>query len=161
MKAVVLPRSFFEEMEAHARETYPDECCGFLFGEARISPAETERTILALERARNEFDGERRRRFLIPPEELREVERRAEVTGRAVVGFYHSHPDHPAKPSLFDQEHAWPWYSYIVLSVTASATPAVGAFELDPEAGEFREVRLTVRKGRAPSVAMVEGLPRT
>ena len=137
MKEVVVSDAFLQEMKAHARESYPDECCGFLIGVAPETEGERRRTISALERARNEFDGERRRRFLILPEELRDIERRMEQSGRAIVGFYHSHPDHPARPSEFDRDHAWPWYSYLVLGVTARGEGPVGAFELDPESGEF------------------------
>jgi len=133
-------RPLLVEMEAHARETYPDECCGFLLGPLP-SPAEDDfRPVDELVRAQNDFDGERRRRFLIRPEELRDLERRTEREGRAVVGFYHSHPDHPARPSLFDQEHAWPWYAYIVLSVNGGEAAGLGAFELDPESATFHEI---------------------
>ena len=144
MKAVHLPAPLLGEIRAHGRATYPDECCGFLIGASEESGTSSERPILGLERAGNEFEGERRRRFLIRPEELRLLERRLDNTGRAVVGFYHSHPDHPARPSQFDQEHAWPWYTYLVLTVTAEETPAVGAFELDPDSATFREVPLTI-----------------
>lgn len=155
MRAVRLPAALLAEMRAHGRAAYPEECCGFLIGAAPEREAEGERTIEALERAGNQFDGERRRRFLIRPEELRELEHRLEGTGRAVVGFYHSHPDHPARPSQFDQEHAWPWYSYVVVAVTASDTPAVAAFELEPESATFREVpfSLTEERSARPSVA--------
>lgn len=154
MRAVTLPAALFAEMKAHGRETYPDECCGFLIGAASEPEGDGGRTIAALERARNTFDGERRRRFLIRPEELRDAERRLEGTGRAVVGFYHSHPDHPARPSQFDQDHAWPWYSYVVMAVTPTEAPAVGAFELDPDSSTFREVRLHIveESPRLPSV---------
>jgi len=157
MRPVSLPSSLLAQMRAHARETYPDEACGFLIG---VGPDPTEpeaRRILSVERAENTFDGERRRRFLIRPEELRDVERRAESTGRPVVGFYHSHPDHPARPSQFDQDHAWPWYTYVVLSVTASASSAVGAFELDADAAVFREVELRVEPESLSAPSVVEG----
>ncbi len=150
MRNVTLPSSVLEEIRAHGREAYPDECCGFLIGGASGSETEGKRAVVALERARNDFDGERGRRFLIRPEEVRDIERRAESQGRSVVGFYHSHPDHPARPSLFDQEHAWPWYTYIVLSVTRTDTPSVGAFELDPEASTFRPVELLVGGTESP-----------
>ncbi|MGP8075533.1 MAG: Mov34/MPN/PAD-1 family protein [Thermoplasmata archaeon] len=146
MRAVVLPSDLLSEMKAHSREAYPDECCGFLIASDRS--VEEVRKIDALERARNEFEGERRRRFLIRPEELRDLERCVQGSGRSVVGFYHSHPDHPVRPSEFDREHAWPWYTYLVLSVTAHDVPAVGAFELDPDSSLFREVSLTA----APSM---------
>lgn len=144
MKEVAVSDAFLQEMKAHARESYPDECCGFLIGVAPETEGERRRTISALERARNEFDGERRRRFLILPEELRDIERRMEQSGRAIVGFYHSHPDHPARPSLYDQDHAWPWYSYLVLSVTATGVPSVAAFELDADTSTFHETPLVV-----------------
>ncbi len=145
MRAVTVPTALLAEMRAHARTTYPDECCGFLLADERIPADTAPRFVVAVERAANEYDGERRRRFEIRPNELREAERRATDAGRAIVGFYHSHPDHPARPSQFDQDHAWPWYTYIVLSVTATETPAVGAFELDPDSAAFREIALRER----------------
>jgi len=160
VKAVRLPAALLSEMSSHGRAAYPEECCGFLIGAAPDRDTDEERTILALERAGNEFDGERRRRFLIRPEELRTLERRLEGTGRAVVGFYHSHPDHPARPSQFDQDHAWPWYSYLVMAVTASDTPAVGAFELEPESSTFQEVRLTVADEGPTGASVTRGLGR-
>lgn len=149
MRPVRLPVSLLAEMRAHSRATYPEECCGFLIGSANEPTTSRERAILALERVGNEFSGERNRRFLIRPEEVRSAERRLERTDRAVIGFYHSHPDHPARPSQYDQDHAWPWYTYLVLSVTASDTPDVGAFELDPDSATFREVRLSLTETAA------------
>jgi len=152
MRSVRLPAALLTEMRAHGRATYPEECCGFLIGPAEEGATADERNIVALEPADNRFSGERVRRFLIPPEQVRTLERRLESTEQAVVGFYHSHPDHPARPSQFDQQHAWPWYTYLVVSVTASATPAVGAFELDPDSETFCEVRLSIT-GAEPTVA--------
>jgi proteasome lid subunit RPN8/RPN11 len=140
MTPVRWPAAVVDEMRRHARATYPDECCGFLLGPPTGDGAKGSRDVIAVVPAANEFGGERRRRFLIRPEELRAAEARAEARGLAVRGFYHSHPDNPATPSQFDQEHAWPWYLYVVLSVTATDVPAVGAFELDPEATAFRAV---------------------
>ncbi len=140
MTAVRIPATLVQEMQAHARATYPDECCGFLLAHDPPAAAPAPRTIDSVVPAANEYDGERRRRFVIRPGELREMERRATEEGRSVVGFYHSHPDHPARPSTFDQEHAWPWYTYIVVSVTAREVPAWGAFELDPETALFAAV---------------------
>lgn len=157
MRDVVVPVALLEAMKDHARETYPDECCGFLIGPESDPPDNGARAVQALERARNEFNGERRRRFLILPSELRDTELRWERSGLGVVGFYHSHPDHPARPSQFDQEHAWPWYSYVVLSVTRNDVPAAGAFELDPDSSTFREVRLDVIAKSGPADPVVRG----
>ncbi len=152
MRAVVVPEALLREMRAHARETYPDECCGFLVAEPDPTDEGAARTVVEVHRASNDFEGERRRRFVIRPEELRDAERSVEPTGRVIGGFYHSHPDHPARPSSFDQEHAWPWYTYLVLSTTAQDVPAVGAFELDGESGTFREVPLRTSLGDGTDV---------
>lgn len=141
MKEVELSEAHVEAMRAHAREAYPEECCGFLIVRAN-EPEIGPRKVVSVERARNESEGERRRRFVIPPEELREVEGRLDGTDLMVGGFYHSHPDHPALPSEFDRDHAWPWYSYLILSVTGATEGPLGAFELDPDAGTFGAARL-------------------
>jgi len=157
VKTVVLPAALLAEMQAHGRETYPEECCGCLIGPSPGRDDDGERRITSIERAGNDFEGERRRRFIIRPESLRGLERRLEGTGQAVVGFYHSHPDHPARPSQFDQDHAWPWYAYLVIAVTASDTPAVGAFELDPDSATFREVALSVTEARRIGALVTRG----
>ena len=140
MRPVALAAPLIDAMGQHARATYPDECCGFLIAETDPPDPSGVRRVVEVERATNEFDGERRRRFVIRPLDLLEAERRREGTERIVAGFYHSHPDHPARPSLFDQEHALPWYTYVVLAVTREAVPAYGAFELDDASRTFREV---------------------
>lgn len=142
MRPVQVPETLLAEIRRHGRATYPEECCGFLIGRNDPPDSNGPRTIVATERAPNEFEGERRRRFVIRPEDLRSVERGLEGTDRVVAGFYHSHPDHPARPSAFDQTHAWPWYTYVVVSVSATAVPAIAAFELDPNSGVFHKVSL-------------------
>jgi proteasome lid subunit RPN8/RPN11 len=152
-RTLSVPTNLVEEMRSHARATYPDECCGYLIGPDREGG--DVRTILEVRRGTNSFGGEQRRRFVLSPDELRLLERELDGTGRAVVGFYHSHPDHPARPSEFDRDHAWPWYSYVVLSVTADGVPAWGAFELDGESRSFDSVG--VRGGTEP---IGSGIPR-
>ena len=160
MRSVRIPLVLLDSIGRHARATYPDECCGFLIAPADSPDSAQPRAIAGALPAENEFEGERRRRFLLRPEELRAAERRLEGTAQVVAGFYHSHPDHPARPSLFDQEHAWPWYSYLVVAVTASGVGETRAFELDPESTEFREVPLTTLGPSEAEAALTEGLPR-
>jgi proteasome lid subunit RPN8/RPN11 len=155
-----LSRTLLDAMGRHARATYPDECCGFLIARPDSPEVLEPRVVVDALPAANEFAGERRRRFLLRPEELRAVERRHEGTGQVVAGFYHSHPDHPARPSLFDQEHAWPWYSYLVLGVTSAGVGETRAFELDPDSAEFREVLLTVEGPADPRGTLTVRLPR-
>lgn len=85
----------------------------------RSDPAEAQK-LLPLESPGKESE---RNRFLIDPREQMRVEKDARARGLDVVGYYHSHPDHPARPSNYDREHAWPWYSYVILSV-AKGEPA-------------------------------------
>jgi proteasome lid subunit RPN8/RPN11 len=140
MRAVDLAEPVLDAVRRHAREAYPDECCGFLIALPDGPDSADPRRIVAADRAPNEYEGERRRRFVIRPAELTAAEERWDGTGRVVAGFYHSHPDHPARPSAFDEEHAWPWYTYLVAAVTPDAVPALGAFELDPDSRRFRDV---------------------
>ena len=68
-------------------------------------------------RAKNTHGEDRGRRFLIEPLQIKEFEEKAQERGMDLLGFYHSHPDHPAEPSEYDREHAWPYYSYVIASV--------------------------------------------
>lgn len=138
MTVAHLAPGLLEEISRHGEETYPDECCGFLVG----GVDEEERRIRRVARAPNEFEGERRRRFVIRAEELRKIEEELDGTSDSVLGFYHSHPDHPARPSTFDRDHAWPWYVYLVQSVAQGRAGEIGAFELEAEAREFRAISL-------------------
>ena len=142
MRAVEIPGSVLETIAVHALAAYPDECCGFLVARPDTEDAAAPRSIVRALPASNTYEGERRRRFLVRAEELRGAERDLEGTGEVLAGFYHSHPDHPARPSLFDQEHAWPWYSYLVTAVTSIHVGETRAFELDPDTAEFAEVPL-------------------
>src|SRR5512134_2612416 len=102
-------------MRAHAAAAYPHECCGFLVGERSDGHA----IVTDLVRASNAREDSPRNRYLIPPEEFARVLRDADRKGLDVLGFYHSHPDAPARPSEYDREHAWPAYAYFVLAVAA------------------------------------------
>jgi proteasome lid subunit RPN8/RPN11 len=160
MRPVWVPDHLIAEMRRHARETYPDECCGFLVALPDPRSPTGPRTVVVAQPAPNDFEGERRRRFVIRPEELRSAEHALEGTDRVVAGFYHSHPDHPARPSTFDQEHAWPWYTYLVLSVTATEEPEIGAFELDADSGVFHDVPLLPSKPAAAGVTESLSAPK-
>ncbi len=147
MTNVRIPRRVVSAMQTHGEETYPEECCGFLVGsgggESDPAVLEVERVV----RAENRVEGDRERRFVIPPEELMRLERSLEPNSERVVGFYHSHPDHPARPSAFDQTHAWPWYTYVVLSVIRGRADGLGAFELNAESRAFVQLDLAIAEG--------------
>ncbi|HEX5131757.1 MAG TPA: M67 family metallopeptidase [Candidatus Krumholzibacteria bacterium] len=101
-------------IRAHAERAYPHECCGALLGHERADARE----VVALHAADNRREADAApRRFLITADDYRAIERAARARSLDVLGFYHSHPDHPAVPSDYDREHAFPWYSYVIVTV--------------------------------------------
>jgi proteasome lid subunit RPN8/RPN11 len=119
-----------EQMLQHAGRDYPSECCGVMLGkpdgEAKIvsevvgirnlrtDPFKAQK-LLPVNSPETETDHNR---FLIDVEELLRVTKSARERSLDVIGYYHSHPDHPARPSEYDRQHAWPWYSYVIIQVT-------------------------------------------
>jgi proteasome lid subunit RPN8/RPN11 len=97
----------------HGQETYPHECCGALIGRDGFVTA-----IVALPNTTEEGP---RRRFMVRPSDYQLAERRATELGGELLGFYHSHPDHPARPSQYDLDHAWPTFAYIIVAVAGLA----------------------------------------
>src|SRR3954470_5579729 len=97
------------EIRRHGEETYPHECCGALVGSGNHVTA-----TVALPNTTEEGP---RRRFMVRPSDYRVAEQKAAELGGDLLGFYHSHPDHPARPSQYDLDHAWPTFAYIILAV--------------------------------------------
>src|SRR5215469_14535179 len=101
-----------ERIGKHGAETYPHECCGALLGRDGEDGGRQVRDLFPLVNRREDSP---RNRFAVTSEDVRDAEKAAHAAGLDVVGWYHSHPDHPARPSEFDREHAWPWYSYVIV----------------------------------------------
>jgi proteasome lid subunit RPN8/RPN11 len=91
----------------------------------------------------NSTDLERRRRFLIGPDDYRRADARAAARGLAIVGFYHSHPDHPAEPSAFDLAHAWPNLSYAIVSIRGGAPQEMRSWRLRADRSGYSEESIT------------------
>jgi proteasome lid subunit RPN8/RPN11 len=108
-RALVMTPAVDAAIRAHGQETYPHECCGALVGRDRFVTS-----IVALPNTTEEGP---RRRFMVRPSDYQLAERRAAELGGELLGFYHSHPDHPARPSQYDLDHAWPTFAYIILAV--------------------------------------------
>jgi proteasome lid subunit RPN8/RPN11 len=106
------------EIARHGADAYPHECCGAILGHVRDDRRVVERS-LRLENARTDSA---RNRFRITDGDYLQVERHASELGLALLGFYHSHPDQPAHPSRYDLDHAFPWFSYVIVAV-AGARP--------------------------------------
>jgi len=154
VKPVRMFAQTMEEIRRHAVAMYPEECCGFLVAPSSEASSGSSRHIRRVQPIENGFDGLRTRRFVIRSEDLLKFERSLESTDESVVGFYHSHPDHPARPSEYDRDHAWPWYTYVVISVTKGRAGDARAFELDEQSREFHVAPLeVVENGRPGSEA--------
>ena len=108
-----MTKAVYDAIRAHGEETYPHECCGALLG----SDGEDSREVVDLLPLANRRDDSPRNRFELTPADVRLAEKTASNKHLDLVGWYHSHPDAPARPSEFDRDHAWPWYSYIIVSV--------------------------------------------
>jgi proteasome lid subunit RPN8/RPN11 len=139
-----------EKIRAYGVETYPYECCGALLGRENSSggAAGVAREVLGLFPLVNRRDDSPRNRFAVTSEDVRDAEKAATAQGLEVIGWYHSHPDHPARPSDFDRDHAWPWYSYVIVSVDTGVSKDMTSWRLkDDRSGYFEEkiLRLQVR----------------
>jgi len=137
---IALAPEHAEAIRAHGRRTYPEECCGVLLGRngGEVPRIELVRAI------DNVHDGERRRRFLVAPADYLAAEREGRTRGLAVLGFYHSHPDHPAEPSLFDREHAWPNLHYLILAVAAGEPGELTSWRLAEDRRAMRPERVAI-----------------
>jgi proteasome lid subunit RPN8/RPN11 len=125
-----------DAIRTHGVETYPHECCGALVGR----DGEVTSTV-ALP---NITDEGPRRRFRVSDTDYLRVERAADTAGAELLGFYHSHPDHPARPSQYDLDHALPNFSYIIVSVLAGVAEDMRSWKLRDDRSAFDEEALSV-----------------
>jgi proteasome lid subunit RPN8/RPN11 len=122
-------------VERHASVSYPDECCGVLIGRCQSGATFVERVLSV----GNERSDSRHNRYLITPETVLAAHKEARALGLDVVGYYHSHPDHPARPSDFDREHAWPGVSYLIVSVEQRKVVDARSWRLSDDRESFDE----------------------
>ncbi|MBS1911876.1 MAG: M67 family metallopeptidase [Bacteroidetes bacterium] len=158
MAEIVFTDGVVQAMASHALSAYPFECCGALFG----NDAGPLRTVLAVLPIDNTSGEDRRRRFSIAPRDYLRAEREASRLGQTLLGFYHSHPDHPAEPSRTDREYAQPGFSYPILSVRPDGVAGIRSWRLEPGSEWYSEETVhngakmqprTAGSGRAPSGA--------
>ena len=132
---ILLADQQWKEINAHGERDYPYECCGLLIGRFLENASKEVVETYPISNAREE--EAKRNRFLIRPEELLAGERAAMKKGLDVVGFYHSHPDEPAVPSGYDLDHAWPIYSYIVVSIQQGSSRDLRSWEMESDRSKF------------------------
>jgi proteasome lid subunit RPN8/RPN11 len=128
----------------HGRAAYPEECCGALIGIAGNGAVRVTR----IERIENSSREEKRRRYAVAPLEYARVERLADADGLSVLGFYHSHPDHPAVPSDYDREHGLPFFHYVVLAVGPESSGEIASYLLSEDREVFEREELVVEDSR-------------
>jgi proteasome lid subunit RPN8/RPN11 len=139
---VVIPTDIMERIRRHGEETYPAECCGFMLGSADDG---ARRVVEILPQA-NERTDSPGNRFLISPTQFRDAERHARKAGRQLVGIYHSHPDSPARPSEFDRDHAWPWFSYLIVSVGSGKAGESNGWQLKDDRSAYDRLEVVIAK---------------
>jgi proteasome lid subunit RPN8/RPN11 len=127
-----------DQMRQHLERGYPNEACGALLGRV----ADDAHEVTEFRGMRNTIEDRPWDRYALDPLEQLRVQKDAEARGLEIIGFAHSHPDHPPVPSRFDAEHAWTFYSYVVASVQKGQFAEARSWRLD-DGGVFREEPLT------------------
>ena len=136
MNDLIISEFQIRQIEAEGAAAYPNECCGIIYGRDSADGRVVER----LEPVANDFEaGEQYHRFSISPKLLMAAEKSAADQKQLVIGFYHSHPDHPARPSEFDRTHAWPFYSYVIIAIEQKTPALLTSWLLDEASEQFGE----------------------
>ena len=136
MSDLVLPSELARTIEREGAAAYPNECCGIMFGRDSGSGG---RVVERLEPVTNSYAAdEQYHRFSIEPKDLMRAEKSAAESGQMVLGFYHSHPDHPARPSETDRQAAWPFYSYVIVSIGKGQPLDMTSWLLDEATETFK-----------------------
>jgi len=137
---IEIPRAVLQAIQDHAREAYPEECCGFLFGHSSAP-----RRVVESRRARNVATENRSRRYTVDPLELLRADDDARKRNIDLIGIYHSHPDHPAAPSEYDRSRAASWLSYVIVSVVDRHPKDAMAWQFDEAIRSFRPEEIAYR----------------
>ena len=148
LKMITLSQTHLKEIQEHGKEAYPEECCGAMLGnfDKEISQKNCTQIIRIENNWGNNWENNpekshheesRHRRFAVTADDYRQLEKQAKETGLTLLGFYHTHPDHPALPSGTDLSYAWPFFSYIIQSINKGEVADIFSYELDVDKEEF------------------------
>ncbi|MEC5319886.1 M67 family metallopeptidase [Brenneria populi subsp. brevivirga] len=132
-----LTKDIEQAIRKEGERTYPNECCGVLLGAGDAQGVTAVARILPIDNAREE--EEQYHRFVITADDFLRAEGIARRHALDVVGFYHSHPDHPAVPSEYDRAHALPFYSYIIVAVSERVAGAFTSWRLSADSKQFSQ----------------------
>lgn len=131
-----IPKTVIEQIYTHMEKTYPEEACGLIIGtvgKQNEKVAETFRSCKNLNQERSED------RYELDPKDMLSVQQECENKPWDIIGIYHSHPDHPSRPSKFDTDHAWHGYSYLIVSVNKGNVENMQSWELSEIENIFNE----------------------
>jgi proteasome lid subunit RPN8/RPN11 len=147
-----------ERIGQHGTQTYPYECCGAMLGrDASVDGKDNgRREVLELLPLTNRRDDSPRNRFAVTPRDVLDADKAAQQRGLEIVGWYHSHPDHPARPSEYDREHAWPWYSYVIVSVEHGKPADMRSWQLKLDRSGYEEEEIEIRRQEVDGVDVKE-----
>lgn len=138
---LTISKPLLDQMTRHVEGTYPNEGGGLLIGRVADDGAKVLEEVKVFANQR-EIE-EQYHRILITDRLVKEAEDYADGKGAVLIGFFHSHPDQPARPSEFDREHALPWWSYVIVSVQQGAAADVLSWQLRDDRSAFDEERIT------------------
>src|SRR5580698_3122276 len=140
-----IPQSAYISLRQHGEETYPHECCGVLLGRFEDDGS---KTVSHVARCGNMREDSSHNRYSIDPKELIRIQREGRERGEDIIGFYHSHPDHPARWSPTDLAEAhYPGCSFVITSVDKGLAAITNSFELtgDEENKKFVDEQIDIR----------------
>jgi proteasome lid subunit RPN8/RPN11 len=129
-------------IQRHGEADYPAEACGLIGGTVEGDRKAAVQVVPLV----NQRTDSARNRYLIDPESFRRAQQQLDRDGLEVIGVYHSHPDHPPAPSVFDREHAWPWLSYVIVGVTRGRAGELKSWTLADGRDGFDEESITIEE---------------
>ncbi len=136
-----IPDQLLAQIHAHGEAAYPEEAAGFLIGENKG----TRRQVVAILPVENSFEASsRHNRYSISPQDIMRGDEEADRLGLQVLGVFHSHPDHPNRPSEYDREHAWPWWSYVITTIERGQATESRSWRLADDRAEFTEEQIQI-----------------
>ena len=140
MTTIHITKKIEEMFKSHGEVDYPHECCGFILGHFK----KDESHGIEYMAANNVKEENRKRRFLIDPQAYQKAEDEADKKGLSIISIVHSHPDHPHKPSDFDRDHAWPGFSYIIISVQKGTAVSYRSWQLNHDREFFLKENIQI-----------------
>ena len=138
---IEISEALMKQIHKNGEAAYPEEGAGLLLGDVQ-DERRLARLILPLVNAREA--SARHNRYLITPQDMLHAEQQAAQLGLDILGVFHSHPDHPNRPSEFDREWAIPWYSYMITSVNAGQAVESRSWRLNEDRLDYEEESIEI-----------------